>query len=445
MGQQINTLGKNTCYHGNAGIASAFAALAHRKLKPGGVLALVLPLTAASGLSWQKFRTMLATEYRDVTVFSIAAAGDTEMAFSSDTGMAECLVIARRGSDSNTQNLFVSLDHRPASQVYAHVLAAQTVSTDHVRRIEDGPYGGTPLYLGNDSSAETILAKPKRRGAWGPVRLADQTIAQAAHALTNSQLWLHGSQAPMQLAIRQVGSFVQLGKVDRDIVGPPPRGPFTKHPPNAHANYPSLWNHNHYNERRIVCLPDSQLRVNVTMEEKAAIQWMTASRCHLNRDFTFGAQALAIAFTDRPSIGGRVWPNVLFNDQRFDYAFAIWGNSTLGLVSYWWHSSRQQSSKASMTIRSAEALPILDFRELSDDQLRITEDIFEDFRERDLQPAYLADADPNRARLDHRVVCELLGFDQSVYEGVRRLAAKWCAEPSVHGGKAHPPDARLVI
>ena len=56
MGDRTNQLGKGSCYHGNAGIASAFAALAHKKLKPGGVLALVLPLSAASGLSWQGFR-----------------------------------------------------------------------------------------------------------------------------------------------------------------------------------------------------------------------------------------------------------------------------------------------------------------------------------------------------------------------------------------------------
>lgn len=29
----------------------------------------------------------------------------------------------------------------------------------------------------------------------------------------------------------------------------------------------------------------------------------------------------------------------------------------------------------------------------------------------------------------------LTGFDESTYVGVRRLAATWCAEPSVHGGR----------
>ena len=36
MGKRVNQLGKGTCYHGNAGIASAFAALGNKKLKPGG-------------------------------------------------------------------------------------------------------------------------------------------------------------------------------------------------------------------------------------------------------------------------------------------------------------------------------------------------------------------------------------------------------------------------
>ncbi len=56
----------------------------------------------------------------------------------------------------------------------------------------------------------------------------------------------------------------------------------------------------------------------------------------------------------------------------------------------------------------------------------------------------LVDADTNRALLNWRVVCDLLGFDDGVYQAVRRLAAKWCAEPSVHGGKRRPRGEGLV-
>ena len=71
--------------------------------------------------------------------------------------------------------------------------------------------------------------------------------------------------------------------------------------------------------------------------------------------------------------------------------------------------------------------------------------IFEDFRDKDLMPAYLADPKPNCALLDRRVICDLLGFGEEIYEAVRRLSAKWCAEPSVHVGKKRPKGARLFV
>ena len=89
--------------------------------------------------------------------------------------------------------------------------------------------------------------------------------------------------------------------------------------------------------------------------------------------------------------------------------------------------------------------PVLDFRCLTDEQLLTSETIFEEFRDKDLMPAYIADADPNRALLDRRVICDLLGFGEDIYEAVRRLSAKWCAEPSVHGGKKRPQGAKLVF
>lgn len=152
-----------------------------------------------------------------------------------------------------------------------------------------------------------------------------------------------------------------------------------------------------------------------------------------------------MAFTDQESIGGRAWPNARFAAARFDHAFGVWGNCTLGLLCYWWHSSRQVAGRGTMSIRSADDLCILDFRVISDDQLEVAEEIFGKMRDKDLQPAYLADCDPNRALLDRYVLCDMLGFDEDVYQSVRRLAAKWCAEPSVHGGKTRPTDADPYI
>ena len=449
MGRRINELGRGACYHGNAGIASAFAALAHRKLRPGGVLALVLPLSAASGLSWQGFRRMLADDYTGAAVLSIAANG-REMSFSSDTGMAECLVVARKSAApdnlSTSRAQFTSLHYRPHGIAQSAAVAQSIIGVDGIRGLEDGPYGGTQLPVGDDVAGAVLDAPQGRNGAnWGSVRMLDYALAQTAHALTQSKLWLPAQPAALDLPVAELGSVGKLGLVDRDITGPAPRGPFDIIEPSPTATYPVLWKHDAGKETLIICEPDSQLQVRQGMESKAAEVWATASRAHVNRDFRFNSQPLAAAFTERESIGGRGWPNVIFDDRRFDYAFAVWSNSTLGLLSYWWHSGRQQPGRGIITIRAAASLPALDFRTLTSEQLATARAIFDEFRNKELQPAYLADADENRALLDRRVVCDLLGFDDGIYRAVRFLAAKWCAEPSVHGGKARLAATTVVI
>ena len=127
MGERANRLADDTCYHGNAGIASAFCALADKKLKPGGILALVLPLSVASGLSWQRFRKMIGLQYTDLAVLTIAAANNDGLSFSADTGMAECLVIARKVhsvSSSRNRFFFASLRNRPGN--FADAAALET-------------------------------------------------------------------------------------------------------------------------------------------------------------------------------------------------------------------------------------------------------------------------------------------------------------------------------
>ena len=447
MGKREKLMAQGTCRDGNAGIASDFAALADKKLRPGGVLALVLPLAAAAGLSWQEFRWMIASDYTDIAVLSIAADSIRDISFSADTGLGECLVIARKlkpGESSDKQAQFTSLRRRPQGFAHAGALAGTLLNGDKVRQLKDGPYGGTPATVGEEQ-AGAILNAPLVEDKWGAVRLADCSVAQTAYALSQSRFWLPGELAAVELKTAALADVGKLGFVHRDITGPAPRGPFDKVTASPTATYPSLWNHNAKNETRLVCVPDSQLIVRQGMQTKAAVIWASANRSHINLEHRYTSQPLTVALTEQKSIGGRAWPNVTFEDGRFDHALSVWGNSTLGILLQWWHSSLQDAGRGSITIRSAESLPVLDLRALTDDQLATAEAIFDDFRDRQLKPAYLADADPNRALLDERVVCDLLGFDRGVYEAVRRLAAKWCAEPSVHGGKARPRNARLVM
>ena len=75
---------------------------------------------------------------------------------------------------------------------------------------------------------------------------------------------------------------------------------------------------------------------------------MTASRVHYNLDLQFNSQSTIVAFTESPSLGGRAWPTVLFSDEDDEYIFALWCNSTLGLVSHWWMSNKTQAGRGNV-------------------------------------------------------------------------------------------------
>ena len=450
MADRLKRLAKDSSYHGHAGLASAFTSLAHRKLKPGGVIALVLPFTAVNGSSWAKFRELIATEYTDLAVVSIAANGK-DMSFSSDTGIAECLVIAHKMpagaiSELPTRANFTSLHRRPQGFAHAIAIANDIIDARSIRGIEDGPYGGTSLSVGTELAGE-IMDSPTHDYAsgWGAARISDASVAQIAHSLSIGRLWLPAELDARVLLVTQLKQIGQRGVDHQLLVSDAHKGPFTKAPASPTATFPALYNHSSQSEKFMVCKPDMALQVKPGMEQRAVELWGTASRAHLTLDFRFTSQPLAAAITEYKTIGGTAWPNVTFPNTRFDYPFALWCNSTLGLLLFWWYASRQQDGRGRTTIVAIESLPILDLRTLTDEQLSTAQDIFDDFRHRDLMPVYLADADPNRALLDRRVICDLLNFDQDTYRAVRRLSAKWCAEPSVHGGKRRPPNANLIV
>ena len=334
----------------------------------------------------------------------------------------------------------MSLHRRPQGFAHASAIAKGITGCDAVRQIEDGPYDGTPLMVGDGPGGKigNLLTVPNDgSGAnWGAVRLLDYSLAQTAYALSDSRLWLPGQPAALDLKTAPLGVIGKLGMYHLDITGPPPRGPFTKTAPSPTATYPALWNHNAANETRMVCIPDSQLIVRQGMEAKAAEVWATASRAHVNLDFRFNSQPLdgghhgtgkhrRQSMAERGVCGRPIRLRLRLVVQLHLGSSCLTGGTP----------TNSNPGRGITTIRAVETLPVLDFRALSDAQLHTAQAIFDEFRDLDLKPAYLADADANRALLDRRVLCDLLGFDADTYDAVRRLAAKWCAEPSVHGGK----------
>ena len=446
MSKQASEYGKGTCAHGYAGIASWFVALADRMVKHDGTVALVLPMTALQGSSWRKVRQLIADSYSDVVVMTIATAQQVDQSFSADTGMAETLLICRRsGRKPTRRGLFVSLNRRPDSEMEASEIArklSQVASNGGVRRLEDGPYGGQVLEIGDELLGEVIDAPLDSDLPWSAVGISDFSLVQSARQLSRGKVWLPQMTQREVLNVQMVptGDIARIGLAHKDIVGSGYRTAFERIKPASNAaTYPMLWNHNAALEKHLVVEPDSEGRVKSGMESRAAEIWETRSHAHFNADFRFSSQPLQVAFSRTRTIGGSAWPNVQLQKREFEVAHALWGNSTLGLLCHWWHSSRQQTGRGRNTITSIRTMPTLDVTKLADDQLKLAETIFEDMRGREFLPANEAWRDESRQELDRRVLVELLGLPESVLEPLDLLRLKWCSEPSVHGGKGTGP------
>ena len=425
--------------NGNAGLASNFIDLAHAKTKPGGVIALVLPAACVSGSSWEDARRLLEREYEEVAVLTIAAHGDTDLAFSADTGMAEALVVAtkcRAGREGRGEALFVNLYHRP------HSLAEAFEVAQAVRRLSSQARQGR-LCVGNREIIGTYIRAPLSAG--GCASLRETTLADAALGLAERTLRLpQGYSAP--LSTTSLGGIGKRGLYHIDISGDQsdgtPRGPFEIVPIQGVPQYPVLWGHDAERERGLVVPPDSEGEVRPGCNDHAVTAWnATASRLHFNRDFRINSQSLTACLTPTKTIGGVAWPNFILEREEWTTPLVLWSNTTLGLIAFWWIGTRQQQGRARLAITQLPRLTVLDPRTLSQEQLAQAESIFERFKEKEFLPANEAYRDDARQALDRAVLVDLLHLPEAALEPLAILRDQWCAEPSVHGGKKTRIDA----
>ena len=454
--------------HGNAGLASNFVDLAHAKVKPSGVVAFVLPAAVAGGGAWQATRDILRSGYTRALVVTIASAGSTDRAFSADTSMAEALVVATRRTDpefvpGDDAVVWVSLEERPRDGVAAAEtaraiteaagtameVATATAAAEHSPGSgKAGTIGRTSgkLQLGDEVIGCYVL------GGWGDggcVGVANPDVIEAAAALAQGVLRLPGLD-DRHMPLVPLAELGERGLYHLDVAGPAlskagvPRGPFDIDPlpwNEALPSYPVLWSHDADRERRLTVPPDSQGTVRPGRREQALAVWATATRLHINLDYRLNSQSLACCLTPGKSVGGRAWPNYrLDGDDDGEVAqreklTALWMNTTLGLIGFWWLGTRQQQGRAVLTITRLGDLLVVDPRQLVPDQMDRASEIFDELAGRDFRPAHEAVDDPVRRRLDEAVLGEILGLSGEVLDRLEVLRSQWCAEPSVHGGK----------
>ena len=439
MSQRERDIGRDSISDWNAGIGSSFAAIADNMVKPGGRIAMILPLSAAVGgsydgkiaYSWQKFRAMLAESYTDIVVVSIFASRRPGFAFSAETTIGEVVVVGtrlREGEKPKRTAHFVNLEKRPANNLAAQEVArAVRVLTASIT----DPGRHAPIMIGSEQVGSVSLESIDPHRKWSAVRIANGGLYQDIKQLTQGRFRLPYKVDPALLPITNLGDIGEVGLTHRRYTEAfeVTQGCATD------AEYPFLWNRDFRTQFSMLLTPDKSGRLRESMRVDGIRYWGRASNLHISSDITFSANSTVAAYTTKPSGGGSSWPSLKMASLEYERATCAWFNSTIGLMCYWIDSNRTQVARGRTTLTAIPNIATLDVRALTPEALAAAVAIFDDLCRERMLPANEAYRDPVRHELDRRILTEVLGLDDEAVEQLAILRNQWCAEPTVTGTK----------
>lgn len=439
MHQRESEVGAETIADWNAGLGMSFAAIANNMVKPGGRIAMILPLSAAIGgshngnraISWQKFRGMLAESYTDIIVVSISASDRPGFAFSAETNMGEVVVAGtrlREGEAPNRTAHFVNLKQRPenglvAQEVARAVREAVEASTE--------PDSYVSVNIGSDQVGFVSLETIDPRWKWSAVRISNGEMYKHIKQLTKGKLHRPYQLNSTPVPIAPLGDIGQVGPHHRRY-----RSTFDLSDGcEADTEFPFLWNRDYRAQYSMLLSSDKSGQLREGVRAEGLRYWDYASHLHISADITFNANSTVAAYTKRVSGGGSSWLSMKMESTEHERATCAWFSSTLGLMCYWIDSNRTQAARGRTTLTAIPHIAALDVRELDHDALSAAVKVFDDLCQERLLPANEAYRDPVRHEIDRRILTEVLGLDADAVEQFAILRNQWCAEPTVTGTK----------
>ena len=424
-----------------AGHGASFTVLADRMVKPGGRLALVLPVTALFGESWRGIRQMLSSRYEVEFVVSSHDPGLRSLSY--DTSIAETLVVARRlreGESPSRRGVFVNLWRAAYRETDSLAItnAVNAAASAPVHGSDGPPVGGSPVMVGGEQWGE-IMHGPLGPEPWKAARWRNGATAQFAAALERGELWAaDGTRAIARIPVAPMRDVCNVGPQDRRIRGS--LGVFDGfHGWNEQAQFPALWSLDSSVHKGLTAEPNAFLvpKPGITYQSI----WSQAGALHVSRDVRYNAQPIMAVRTNVRTLGVRAWYTLKTHDDdptlktRREAALALWSNCTLGLMLHANRSNRSQDGRGQGSKGMLEAMSTLDVRKLRPWQLDAAQDIWRDFSDRKFESFHLCAVDPDRIELDGRIVQDLLGLGEDAVAAVARLRQLLAGDPSIHGAK----------
>ncbi len=445
IASRTSQLLKGTPANQTAGHAASFTVLADRLVKPGGRVALVLPVTALAGESWRRVRAMLANRYAIELVISSHDPDLRSMSF--DTHIAEVLLLARRLRPNERpprRGAFVNLWRAPRRETDALALAnAVNDAAAYPLHESDGPpIGGIPLLVGGKEPQDQwgeLLDGPVDDGPWTASRWKQGQTGQFAAALERGELWaVDGTRVVAQVPIAPMEDVFHVGPQDRRIRGS--LGVFDSyHSWDPQAQFPALWAHSEKVHQGLVTEPNARLFPQSGRDH--APVWSQSGTLQVTPTIRYNSQRIMATHTIVRTLGVNSWFTLASRDDdattcsHREIVVALWCNSTLGLLLHAHNANAAQHGRGIGRKGMLEKLPTLDVRQLQDWQLDEAQAIWRDFQDRSFESFHRCAVDPARIELDDRIIRELLGLPGELQDTVVRLRELLATDPSIHGSK----------
>ena len=427
------------------GMASSFLALARAKDRRGGRIGFVLPLTAAFAESWSVSRRMIEREFKNVIAIAVAAGQALgKDAMSADTGMEEMLLVCTRHENLQSEGKpspihCVTLAHPVTRVGEAGEIAGAIAST--IKRL-DRSTAHLPIRAGRDEIGHVCVFRTDGEGApWGPLGAKRADLAFAADALTRGRLEFDECSISLGLGMQTLGDIFKVGPThhlighlrDKDPIGAFEFTPITG-PVDAIGADRALWSADSKEQQKLVILPTHKGSAPAGVGSSGRRQNMRQFRSTLSyaRNMRWTSQPLMAATTKNAGMGGSTWTTLGHKDERVRKAFALWANSTLGMLIQWTQGQRTHAGRSRVQIKALTQIPCPQLDQLPGDVLDQAAMDFDRLATQKLCPACQAYCDPVRKNIDAAVL-RLLSISEEATATVNDLRWLWCNEPSVHG------------
>ena len=418
-----------------SGMGFHFTAIAHRMVKRGGTVALILPVGAfepearepgSKPHGWAGFRRRLAREYADVTVLSVAQYEEKDSSFSHDTTIAEVMLIARRtreGEKGGGETAFVNLRRTPGGREEAAAWARAILEARG--RAEPGG-APVPLAAGTGEIGSMTMERACPDGGTAMAGMLDTGVARDAERLSRGIIGTAGEEPSIPMT--RVGNLGGKGPT-RDEV----RRLLSEM---GEGEFPVIEGHDCTRQRSLAARATRLLGPRDGMETAANRMFhKKGSRAHISNECRYNSQSTAACITDGPALGGRGWTSVKMVSEPIEKSVVTWTNTTMGLVGHWRASSHTQHGLGQMGESKLMEMRTLDVPALSPGQVQALERICDEMAGRPMLPANEAWRDQERQELDRQVLEDVLGLGPGATRAVAELRNRWCREPTVQGRK----------